>query len=132
MKRYVLDSYALIAYFNGEEAGKPVTEILKKTLEDNVEAFMSVVNWGELYYITHREQGIEQAETCLKVLSEYPVEIVDANQSLTLDAAKFKADHKMSYADAFAAALAKNKKAELVTGDPEFKSIEKEIKIVWI
>ncbi len=132
MKRYVLDSYALIAYFNGEEAGKSVTEILKKTLEDNVEAYMSVVNWGELYYITHREQGPVQAETCLKVLGEYPVEIVDANQALTLDAAKFKADHKMSYADAFAAALAKQKKAELVTGDPEFKVLEKDIKIIWI
>lgn len=132
MKRYVLDSYALIAYFNGEEAGKPVTDILKKTVEGDAEAYMSVVNWGELYYITHREQGSDKAEACLKVLSEYPVEIVDAYKALTLDAAKFKAGNKMSYADAFAAALAKNKKAELVTGDPEFKSLEKEIKINWI
>lgn len=132
MKRYVLDSYALIAYFNGEEAGKPVIDILKKTLEGGAEAYMSVVNWGELYYITHREQGPDQAEACLKLLSEYPVEIIDANKALTLDAAKFKSGNKMSYADAFATSLAKYKKAELVTGDKEFESVEKEIKIFWI
>lgn len=132
MKRYVLDSYALLAYFNGEDAGKPVTEILKKALEENVETYMSVINWGELYYVTYRERGADEANLCLKLLSEYPVEIVNADQDLTLDAAKFKAGHKMSYADAFVAALAKQKKAEIVTGDPEFKALEKEIKIIWI
>jgi len=57
---------------------------------------------------------------------------VEANKELTLQAAEFKAFHKMSYADAFAAALSKIRKAILVTGDKEFKSIEKEIKINWI
>jgi predicted nucleic acid-binding protein len=38
----------------------------------------------------------------------------------------------MSYGDCFAAALAKLRKAELVTGDEEFRQIEKEIKILWI
>ncbi len=132
MKRYVLDSYALIAYFNGEEAGRPVIEILKKALEGDVEASMCVVNWGELYYITSRERGPEQAENCLKVISGYPVEVVAADESLASDAAKLKADHKIPYADAFAAALAKRNKAELVTGDPEFKVLEKELKINWI
>ena len=35
-------------------------------------------------------------------------------------------------ADAFAAALAREKKAELVTGDPAFKALEKEIKVQWL
>jgi predicted nucleic acid-binding protein len=47
-------------------------------------------------------------------------------------AADFKARFPMSLADAFAAALAKEKKAELVTGDPEFKAVEKEIKVAWL
>ena len=47
-------------------------------------------------------------------------------------AADFKARFKFSLADAFAAALAKEKKTELVTGDPEFKPLEKEIKINWL
>ena len=47
-------------------------------------------------------------------------------------AADFKTRFKLSLADSFAAALAKEKKAELVTGDPEFKPLEKEIKIIWL
>jgi ribonuclease VapC len=132
LKRYVLDSYALIAYFTGEEAGKPVVEVLKKTLDGDAESFLCVVNWGEVYYITLRENGLEQAETFRKLIEEYPIEIVNVDQDLTLEAARFKASNKMSYADTFAAALAKIKKAELVTGDKEFKSVEGEVKILWL
>ena len=39
---------------------------------------------------------------------------------------------KATHPPAFAAALAEEKKAELVTGDPEFKALEKEIKVVWL
>jgi len=65
-------------------------------------------------------------------LSRMPIELVDADLHLARQAAIYKATNKMSYADAFAAALAKIKNAELVTGDPEFKEVEKEIKINWL
>ena len=61
-----------------------------------------------------------------------PVEIVPADADLTKQAAIYKATKKMSYADCFGAALAKIKNAEFVTGDPEFKVVEKEIKINWL
>jgi predicted nucleic acid-binding protein len=38
----------------------------------------------------------------------------------------------MSYGDCFAAALAKLRRAEFVTGDEGFRPVEKEIKILWI
>jgi predicted nucleic acid-binding protein len=38
----------------------------------------------------------------------------------------------MSYADCFAAALARVNNSELITGDPEFREVEKEIKVVWL
>jgi predicted nucleic acid-binding protein len=53
-------------------------------------------------------------------------------QSIPLQAAIFKAKQRISYADAFAAALAKLRRAELVTGDAEFKVLEKEIRISWL
>jgi predicted nucleic acid-binding protein len=55
-----------------------------------------------------------------------------ADRRLADLAADFKARFKLSPADAFAAALAKERKTELVTGDPEFKALEKEIKINWL
>lgn len=132
MKRYVLDSYSLIAYAEGEKGAKEVAEIFKEALADKAEIFLCVVNWGEMYYIALREGGKERAELYKDTFARYPITIVEANKELTLQAAQFKAFHKMSYADAFAVATAKIKKAVLVTGDKEFKSVEKEVKIDWI
>lgn len=132
MKKFVLDSFALIAYLEGEESGKYVIPILEDALEGKADIYLSIINWGEIYYIALREGGEERAELYRTTISKYPITIVEANKELTLAAAKFKAHHKMSYADAFAAGLAELKKATLITGDKEFKPLEKEIKIEWI
>ncbi|GBD92295.1 tRNA(fMet)-specific endonuclease VapC [bacterium BMS3Abin04] len=132
LPKYVLDSYSLISYVEGEKGAQKVSDIIKQGLIDKAEIFMSVINWGEIYYIVLREQGKEIASLYLKTINRYPIKIIDADKSLTLEAANFKAFHKMSYADAFAAALAKVQKAKLVTGDKEFKTVESDIRIVWI
>ena len=132
LQKYVLDSYSLISYLEGEKGAEIVADILKDALTDKTEIFMSVINWGEIYYIVLREQGKEVADLYLKTVSRYPIKIIDVDKSITLEAANFKAFHKMSYADAFAAALTKIKKAILVTGDKEFKSVEKKINMMWI
>jgi len=132
MKRYVLDSYSLLAYAEKERGVDAVGDILKKASEEQAELFLSVINWGEMYYIALREGGKERAELYKNTFAQYPIIIVEANKELTLQAAAFKAFNKISFADAFAAALAKEKKAILVTGDLEFKTLEKEIKINWI
>jgi len=132
MKRYVLDSYSLLAYAEDEKGADAVEDILTKALDNQAEIFLSVINWGEMYYIALREGGKERAELYRETFARYPIAIVEANKELTLQAAHFKANYKISYADAFAAALAKNRKAILVTGDKEFKSLENEIKINWL
>ncbi len=132
MKRYVLDSYSLIAYAEGERGAKEVAEIFKDSLSGKAEIFLCVINWGEMYYIALREGGKERAEIYRNTFARYPISVVEANKELTLQAAQYKAFHKMSYADAFAAALAKNRKAVLVTGDKEFRTVEGDIKISWI
>ena len=94
--------------------------------------FYPLVNWGEMYYIALREGGKERAELYRNTFARYPIIIVEINKEITLQAAQYKAYNKISYADAFAAALAKMKKALLVTGDKEFKLLEGEIKINWL
>jgi ribonuclease VapC len=131
VKRYVLDSNALLSYCEGEEGANTVADIFKKALDNAAEIFLGVVNWGEMYYIALREGGEDRAELYRSTIAKYPVTIVEANRELTLQAARYKASYTISYADAFAAALAKLRKAELVTGDKELKQIEKEIKIRW-
>ncbi len=132
MKRYVLDTFAIIAYFEGEDRGRPLIQLFKQNLSGDNEMYLSIINWGEMYYIALREGGTARAELYRTTIAKYPITLIEANKELTLQAAQFKAFHKISFADAFAAALAKLKKAELITGDKEFKSLEKEIKIHWL
>ena len=134
MATKVLDSWALIAFLEDEPAADAVEKLLAQAAAEKHKLLLSVVNWGEIYYNTMREVSQAAAEQKARDIAVLPIEIVGVGDDLALarQAAIFKATHKMSYADCFAAALAKEKKAELVTGDPEFKSLEKEIKIGWL
>jgi uncharacterized protein len=131
-KRYVLDSYALLCYLEGEKNADDVAEILKKGLRDEAEIYLSVLSWGELYYILLREQGEEAVELYLKTLGRYPVKIIDADKALTAEAAKIKSSTGLSYTEAFTAALAISRKAVLVTGDKQFQQFENKIVINWL
>jgi predicted nucleic acid-binding protein len=82
--------------------------------------------------IVPRQTSAADADVSIKQLRGLGIEFVDADLSLARDAGYFKSKNKMSFADAFAAALAKQRKAHLTTGDPEFKQIEKEVPITWL
>jgi len=134
MAAKVLDSWALIAFFEDEPAAETVEKLLQQAAADKQKLLMSVVNWGEVYYSTMRAVSQEAAEQQAQEIAALPIEIIGVGDDLALakQAAIFKAMHKMSYADCFAAALAKQQHAELVTGDPEFKALESEIQIGWL
>ena len=134
MAARVLDSWALLAFYKGEPAGAAVEKLIEAAAESERPLLLSAVNWAEVYYTMERAGGRQVAEDMAAQLATLPIEVVGVGDDLKLArlAAQFKASHKMSLADAFAAALAKEKKAELVTGDPEFKGLEKEIKIQWL
>ena len=132
MASKVLDSWALMAFFKGEPAGAAVEALIHKAAAEKAHLLLCTVNWGEVYYGIWRAGGWEVADAVAGDLSRLPVELVDADLHLARQAAIYKATHKMSYADCFAAALAKVKNCELLTGDPEFKALEKEIKINWL
>jgi len=128
----VLDSYSLLAYIEGEAGAETMIEIFRVARDSGRSLFLSVVNWGEVYYITMREAGHERADEVAHLISTLPIQIVPADLDLTRQAAELKSKHRMSYADCFAAALAKSRKAELVTGDRDFRQVEGEVKILWL
>jgi uncharacterized protein len=134
MAAKVLDSWALIAFFEDEPAAEEVEKLLVKAEAGIHKLLLSVVNLGEIYYNTMRKVSQEAAEQKAREIAGLAIEIVpvDTDLNLVRQAAIYKATKKLSYTDAFAAALAKIKNAELVTGDPEFKEIENEIKIAWL
>ena len=134
MATKVLDSWALIAFFEDEPAAGDVENLLQQAADEKHKLVMSAVNWGEIYYSTMREVSQAAAEQTAQEIAALPIDIIGVSDDLALvrQAAIFKARHRMSYADCFAAALAKQKNADLVTGDREFTAVEKEIKISWL
>ncbi|NOH04736.1 MAG: type II toxin-antitoxin system VapC family toxin [Chloroflexi bacterium] len=132
MATKVLDSYALMAFFEDEPGADFVRGLIHKSVESDTNLLMCVVNLGEVWYSIARNNSPEIADQYINEIKGMGIEIVEADWALTRQAAEFKVNGNISYADCFAAALAKTKKAELVTGDKEFKSLEGEIKIVWV
>ena len=132
MKRYVLDSYAMIAYFEDEPGADRVARILGQLIRRKAKGHMSVVNWGEVYYNTMREEGVAEAEKVILQLDKFPIQVVEVNRDLAYEAAKLKGKYRIAYADCFAVALSVKLNATLVTGDPEFKKLKGRISIQWI
>lgn len=134
MANKVLDSWALVAFFEDEPAASQVEEVLDQASTNQHRLFLSAINWAEIYYSTMREVSQEAADRHAEIIAQLPIEIVGLTDDLHLarQAAIFKARHRLSLADAFAAALAKEKRAELFTGDPEFRALEGEIKLRWL
>ena len=135
MATKVLDSWALIAFFEDEPAAEEVEKLLVKAEAGTHRLLLCVVNWGEIYYNTMRKVSQAAAEQKAMEMAGLTIQIVgvDGNDmELVRQGAIYKATRKLSYADAFAAALAKIRNAELVTGDREFKDLEGEIKIRWL
>jgi len=130
----VLDSWALLAFYKDEPCASEVEKLIQHAADKGKPLFLSVVNWTEIYYSLERAGGKAVAERVAEQIAELPIQIFGVGDDLKTarTAAAFKAAHKMSLADAFAAALSKEKKAELVTGDPELKALEGQIKIHWL
>jgi len=132
MATKVLDSYALMAFFEDEPGADFVRGLIQKSVESDTSLLMSVVNLGEIWYSIARTNSHEIADQYVHEIKGMGIEIVDIDWTMTHQAAAFKVIGGISYADCFAAALAKLRKAELITGDKEFKVLQDEIKISWI
>ena len=131
-KAIVLDSWATIAYLEDEPAAEKVANIIADAHEQRIPLLMTVVNAGEVWYIVARQTSAADADASIKQIRDLGIEFVHADWSLAKDAGNFKSKNKMSFADCFAAALEKQRTATLLTGDPEFKQVEREITINWM
>ena len=132
MPTKVLDSFALITYFRDEPGAEAVENLLVAAGKRDSPILMTDVNYAEVKYSILKKDGEEAWTEAAKVLAGLPIDFLPTSRVLAETAADFKAGFKISLADAFAAALAKERKAQLVTGDPEFKSLEKEVRISWL
>ena len=132
MKSSVLDSYAILAFLFQESGHEKVVALFEKAAESDKTLLIAAPNWAEVRYMIERKVGLAQWREVRAKLLGLPIEIIPVDQELAEMAGEIKATKKMSLADCFAAALAKQQKAEIYTGDPEFRAVGDAIKINWL
>jgi predicted nucleic acid-binding protein len=128
----VLDSYAVLAFLFQESGHEKVVALFEKAVESDKTLLIAAPNWAEVRYMIERKVGLAQWREARAKLLGLPIEIIPVDQELAEMAGEMKATKQMSLADCFAAALAKQNKAEIYTGDPEFRVVEAEAKIIWL
>ena len=132
-KPRVLDSWGLMALFEGEEpAAAKMEDLLAEAHESGSPLLMTTINLGEIWYSSARAKSESVADERVSDVLKLGVELVPADWAMTRQAAQYKAKGKISFADCFGLALARMRKAELVTGDAEFKPFQGDVKILWL
>jgi len=129
---YVLDTFALLAYFQGESKGARVREIIQRAQDRTANVYLSIINMGEVLYITERKQGIRKAEEVLASIRQLPLEILPADEQAVFSAAHIKANYAVSYADAFVIAAAQTTGGTILSGDPEFEEVKDLVQVMWL
>ena len=127
--RYVLDSFAVLAYLTAEEGMPRVREVLGDASAGRSSVYLSLINLGEIAYIVERERGLAQAQQTLGLIDQMPIQILPASREAVLAAVHVKAGHPIAYADAFAVAAAQSLDAVVLTGDPEFESVKELVRV---
>ncbi len=134
MSLFVVDSFALIAFFRNEPGGKAMLSYLESAYDKSITLAICTYNLGEIYYMLCRKESPAKAEEVLYETVHLPIDIYQPDWELTYEAAKLKAAGSLSYADAHAAALSLHLHATLLTGDREFDSLKmiKTFKVKYI
>jgi uncharacterized protein len=128
----VLDSYAILTLLNDEPGAAAVADLMRSAIDGEAALFLNEINVGEVYYIVARHRSAAAADRVLDHLETLPLERVSNDYAAVLDAARVKARHRLSYADAFVVATAARLRATVVTGDREFASVEEMVDVRWI
>jgi predicted nucleic acid-binding protein len=132
MKTYVLDASALLAFLQRTPSAYKVNDLLKEALQERAKVLMSALNYGEVYGKILRDSGPEQALMAIQAVGPLPIEMLDVTPQRACQAADVKVKHKLYYADSFAAALAIEHKATLVTSDSDFRKLGRSFPVVWL
>jgi len=129
-RQHVLDANALVGLFEDREGtAAKVERLLELALEREIPLLMSAVNWGEVFYVTWRRRGEAKARQADAKLREMPIAVIDVNRERASRAGALKGKYGLGYADAFAAELAIERGAWLVTADLAFSKVGQSLSI---
>jgi len=131
-RTYVLDANAVLDLIEAGPGFGKVEKLLQSALRNEVSILLSVLNWGEVFYLLWQRRGEDKARQTLANLSRLPLQIVAVDFQQAIQAGELKAVHKIPYVDCVTAALAVLNQAVLVTSDRDFEKLGKQFPILWI
>ena len=129
---YLFDSHALLRFFQAEAGHEKVMRLLEQIRKAHLQKYLNPINLGEIIYSTKREFGDQKKIEVLAHIERLNFTVLPVPNSLVFQAAEYKAEYSISYADCFALASAVEHRAAVVTGDPEFKKVEHLVEVVWV
>ncbi len=129
---FVFDSYALLKFFQKEKGYEKVFNLLEGIRKSSTDKYINVINLAEIIYATKRAFGDQKKLEVLANIERLNFTILPASNGLVFQAAEYKAQYSISFADCFALASAIEHKAKIITGDPEFRKVEHLAEIVWV
>ena len=128
----LFDSHALLKFFQAESGHEKVMRLLEQIRKTGVRKYLNAINLGEIIYATKREFGDQKKIEVLAHIERLKFIVLPVPNSLVFQAAEYKAEFSISYADCFALASAVEHKAAIVTGDPEFKKVTHLAEVIWV
>jgi len=120
---YVLDTSALLTFWNNEEGADEVERILRNA-PSRGKVFYSFMTLMEANYRLLRHGGKELAEEFERMVGNLPLERVNLTDPILHRAVEIKATKRLSVADSWIIATAMEKGASLVHKDPEFEQVK--------
>ena len=128
---FVFDSHALLKFFQKEKGYEKVLHLLEEMKKTGATKYINAINLGEIIYMTKREFGDQKKLEVLANIERLKFRVLPVPNQLIFQAAEYKAQFPISYADCFALASAVEHKAAIVTGDPDFKKVQHMVEILW-
>jgi ribonuclease VapC len=128
----LFDSHALLKFFQAEAGHEKILRLLEQLRKTGARKYLNAINLGEIIYATKREFGDQKKIEILAHIERLNFIVLPVPNSLIFQAAEYKAEFSISYADCFALASAVEHKAAIVTGDPEFRKVEHLVEVVWV
>lgn len=131
-ERYVLDTSALLAYYQDEDGADQVARILEAADCGEATVYLSFLTGFEIAYLGIAAQGFEEAMNLVLQIRAMNLKEVWADEAVLWEAAKIKAGGGVSVADAFIAGLASTLDATLVHRDPEYSRLAGQISQLFV
>jgi len=129
---FILDALALLVYLRDEPAASRIEKPLENARQGKCRLYLSIINLGEILYITERRGGVTKVQDALALLRQLPIELLPADEQTVFAVAHIKANYTVSYADSFAIVAAQTVGGTVITGDPEFGAVEEIVNIEWL